>query len=259
MITRYNPHALVGKVGEWAAQAVALPAGDLSGDVRGRAGSVWAGEPFWNDPRAIPLPLDAGLAAEYGIDAVRLAVLTAGLEEPPLALLESAHRWLAGLHAAFHDPGSTAVPWDPDPWLIALGTATDHLTRRGRLYPALAAVRKAWKASPVTPAAPADGRHLCLSLVHPFAPVLSRFLLEEAGRWPPPSLAWLGTRFPERQAVRLSLERGGWQWVAVDRNRFREDPRAVVAGLPWVGRALTGRDWRLSERPEGWKVCLSQA
>lgn len=239
----------------------------------------------WRDPFAVPLAVPSTLLDEYGIDAARLAVLTAGGGAPDLDLLESAYRWLAGvdesLARVWAQPGASAgrlvvaprslAPEQPeletmtsraiDPWLVAAGEMADHGPGRGRWYPALAALRKAWKRAPSVAEPWPDLEKLRLTLLFPFAPVLARWWLERLEAWPPPAVARLIADLrvaTGRQAVRIALERGGWAWVAVDAARFAADPAAVVAMVPWVKQVVAGRSWSLQALPEGWKVCLSR-
>ncbi|RCK80877.1 MAG: hypothetical protein OZSIB_2765 [Candidatus Ozemobacter sibiricus] len=251
---------------------------------QGRDGAA-AADPaaVWRDPYAVPLPVPSSLLDEYGIDAARLAVLTAGGGAPGLDLLESAWRWLAGVDESLaqvwaksgastsgpivtprtlaSDQPESMAPRVIDPWLVAAGEMADHGPGRGRWYPALAALRKAWKRAPSVAAPWPDLEMLRLTLLFPFAPVLARWWLERLEAWPPPAVARLSADLrvaTGRQAVRIALERGGWAWVAVDAGRFAADPAAVVAMIPWVKQVVAGRSWSLQAVPEGWKVCLSR-
>jgi len=276
MIARYNPHALARDAREWVVQPVPAWARDLFNDITQRAESRWQGESFWADPFKIGLPVDPEMAGEYGTDAVRLAVLTSGFVTPSIGLLDSAYRWLACIHSAFQESGPNSADWNPDPWLIAGGAARDHLILRGRPYPALAAVKKAWKQSPIFAGSPPVAQEMVLSLLNPFVPVLTRWLLErirggnspetlavsshskKVGRWPPRPMASLFKEFEDRMPLRVSFDRGGWQWVAVNRRGFMDGPTRELLAIPWIGRVVAGHPWHLEEIPEGWKVCLSE-
>jgi|GEM_PF-2610189 len=265
MSIRYNPHRITRESCSWP-QTHKPPQESLTQAVRHRAASWWSGSDEWAPLSAGALPVDADLAVEYGYDAVCIASLTAGNEAPDTSLLESAFRWLSLVHDHStvarlplppSDPGEDSA-WDASPWLAAAFASRDHLVLRGHPYPALAAIRKAWKQSPAGSAVPASGLRLIWSLLLPFAPLLARFLLGQTSGWPPASLEILAKPFMPRQAVRVALERGGWNWIVVDASRFQAEPVRELADIRWIANALGNRPWTVRSEGEGWRVCLSQ-
>ncbi|HNW36667.1 MAG TPA: hypothetical protein PKM25_17140 [Candidatus Ozemobacteraceae bacterium] len=263
MSIRYNPHRIAREACSWP-QTQPLRQESLDQAVRHRAARWWSGSDDWTPLTGGTLSVAPETAAEYGYDAVCIASLTAGNGVPDTALLESAFRWLSLVHDHSTDArrslsGSDENPlWDASPWLAAAFTARDHLVLRGHAYPALAAMRKAWKQSPPDSAAPASGMRLIWSLLLPFAPLLARFLLGQTGDWPPASLETLAEPFMPRQAVRIALEQGGWNWVVVDAGRFQTEPVRELADIRWIANALGNRSWTVRNEGEGWRVCLSQ-
>ena len=111
---------------------------------------------------------------------------------------------------------------------------------------------------PAGPAVPGEGLRLIWSLLLPFAPLLARSFLERTGGWPAPSLEKLAEPFLPRRAVRVALERGGWNWVVVDARRFETEPGREIAGIGWIAEALGDRPWTVRSEVEGWRVCLSR-
>ncbi|OQA05999.1 MAG: hypothetical protein BWY66_02111 [bacterium ADurb.Bin374] len=262
MSLRYNPHRIARDASRWL--PTSRSEGSFQADVRQRACQAWSGRECWLPVDVMPVSIAPELTAEYGYDAVCIASLTAGDALPDEPLLESAHRWLSLVHerseaaaaAATNDPECSA--WDAAPWLSAAFAARDHLVLRSHAYPALAAVRKAWKQAPAGPAVPGAGVRLIWSLLLPFAPLLARAFLERTGDWPTPSLEKLAEPFLPMRAVRVALERGGWNWVVVDACRFETEPGSEIAGIGWITEALGDRPWTLRSEGEGWRVCLNR-
>lgn len=262
MSIRYNPHRIAREASCWPSSSASQ--GTLEADVRHRARHCWNGRDSWASTDGAFLPVEPETAAEYGYDVICIASMTAGKASPDTALLESAWRWLslvfdhseAALSHGADDTGGNA--WDASPWLTAAFAARDHLVLRGHPYPALAAVRKAWKQSPAGIAVPAAGLRLIWSLILPFAPLLARHFLERTGGWPTASLERLAGPFMPRQAVRIALERGGWNWIVVDAGRFSAEPAGELAGIDWIANALGDRSWTVRNEGEGWRVCLNR-
>lgn len=259
MSVRYNPHRIAREACRWPSTTTSR--GSLEADVRDRALHCWNGREYWTATDEAALPVGPEIAAEYGYDAICIASLTSGGPAPGTALLESAWRWLslvcdhseAAVVDAPNERGGNE--WDASPWLAAAFTARDHLVFRGHPYPALATIRKAWKQSPAGIAVPGAGLRLIWSLILPFAPLLARHFLERTRGWPASSLERLAEPFMPRQAVRVALERGGWNWVVVDADRFSTEPAGELAGIGWIAHALGGRPWTVRCEGEGWRVC----
>ncbi|HOT27150.1 MAG TPA: hypothetical protein PLU72_03100 [Candidatus Ozemobacteraceae bacterium] len=262
MSLRYNPHRIARDAFRWS--PTSRSEGSFRADVRQRALQVWSGRECWLPVDVMPVSDVLELAAEYGYDAICIASLTAGDALPGEPLLESAHRWLSMVYecseaaVATAQKGPERCDWDAAPWLSAAFAARDHLVLRAHAYPALAAVRKAWKRAPAGPAVPGEGLRLIWSLLLPFAPLLARSFLERTGGWPAPSLEKLAEPFLPRRAVRVALERGGWNWVVVDARRFETEPGREIAGIGWIAEALGDRPWTVRSEVEGWRVCLSR-
>jgi len=156
-----------------------VPLTDLRTDVRKRAAAAWIDLPLWPDPFVVDLGVAPEIVGEFGLDAARVARITASPSGPVGdGELQGAWCWLADVFGRFAAPREEARPWSAGPWLQAWGTARDHLLRRDRWYAALAAIRKAWKTAPVRATTPPAGRILVGRLLCPFAPVLSDWILD---------------------------------------------------------------------------------
>lgn len=262
MSLRYNPHRIARDASRWS--PTARSEGSFQADVRLRARQAWNGRECWLPVDVMPAHIAPELAAEYGYDAICIASLTAGDALPDEPLLESAHRWLSTVYerseaaVAAGSKGPDSRDWDAAPWLSAAFAARDHLVLRSHAYPALAAARKAWKQEPAGPAVPGTGMRLIWTLLLPFAPLLARSCLERTGGWPAPALEKLAEPFLPRQAVRVALERGGWNWVVVDARRFETEPGREIARIGWIAEALGNRSWTVRSEEEGWRVCLNR-
>ncbi len=107
----------------------------------GGAGKAADPATTWRDPLGVPLAVAPPLLEEYGVDAARLAVLTAGGGTPGLDLLDSAYRWLAGVDEALagtasaeEEPvGSDGIAGPPEGQ--ERGPPADHGERRPALVP----------------------------------------------------------------------------------------------------------------------------
>ncbi|HEY9069555.1 MAG TPA: hypothetical protein VIV61_04820 [Candidatus Ozemobacteraceae bacterium] len=264
MSVRYNPHRIAREALDRLHTHPFFP-GPASEEVRRRARFAWSGAEYWTGVSPEVFSIDAAVAAEYGYDALCIASITSNSDGPGAELLESAFRWLALVHdrvcAALSDapaPGTPPAGWDCSPWLTAAFAARDHLVVRGHAYPALAAIRKAWKQAPPEAGTARDGLRLIGVLLFPFAPLLARHLLEQCGGWPPADLEQLATPFLPRKAVRIALERGGWNWIAVDADRFSAEPARELSGISWISHALGSRPWTVQPEGEGWRLCQSR-
>lgn len=276
-VRRYHPHAQQ-KLLRNLPRAGFPDCGSLASETLERA-RFW-----WEDPAAATVPGQAlssfigwpsedspylqapeGGLAEFGLDATRLAGLTAPEGKvPDLVLLASSWRWLAGFHEVF--AGWREAPyqaWDPQPWIRAGAAARDHLLHRSKVYPGLAALRKAWKEAPITPATPAAGKRLALLLLAPFAPVMARALSQPPSTSEQPFLdcarRGLGEpmlAFPPLAPVCISLARGGRRWEALDPRKLAFSPRDCLAELPFLAATLRGCRWEARPVPEGWVIEL---
>ncbi|HOY66298.1 MAG TPA: hypothetical protein PLP29_05365 [Candidatus Ozemobacteraceae bacterium] len=266
MSVRYNPHRIAREALD-RPRTHPLPSGSAQEHVRRRAEAAWSGTEYWTGVSPERFGVEAAVADEYGYDALCIASITSGTVPPEAALLESAFRWLALVHdgmcaalspAGAPDGSAPTEAWDCSAWLTAAFAARDHLLLRNHPYPALAAVRKAWKQAPPKPGMPIDGLRLIGALLFPFAPLLGRYLLEGCGGWPIATIERLAAPFLPRKAVRIALERGGWNWIAVDADRFVAEPARELAGVSWISHAFGSRPWTVRPEGEGWRLCQSR-
>lgn len=256
MIGRYNPHQIQKEVASLPTDSES-PAEFLA-DLRFRADQAWKGAIRWVPPTQSLTDISAENFREYGIDCVRLAFLTASNRCPDATLLESSHRWLALTYSQLTTPAREAasMSWNPDPWLWAAYTSRDHLMNRSKPYPALAAVRKALKRSPLSSDLPFAAKALALALLFPFAPCLAVHFLRET--LPLPGIPVLAAAFLPRAAVRIFLEKSGCQWEVVDILELEKNPRACLGAIPWVEKSLSRQPWNLESVPDGWKIFLNR-
>ncbi|MFZ2958992.1 MAG: hypothetical protein WA705_19060 [Candidatus Ozemobacteraceae bacterium] len=311
MSRRYSPHALQRKAREWPAFSHPIvgvnpqnalhpcnfagihPPVEIFQEVVLRARSIWLGDGPWFDVLSCDVPAGepAELLAEYGVDAVRIASLTAsGGAFPDISLLESALRWLAQWYDRLYpSPASsttTAITacatgvdsspvatgdvsrvnadgiWDATSWLGAAAAAQDHLFLRNRAYPALAAIKRAWKTAPINADSSSNAHSLAILLLMPFAPVLGVTLWnalhlsasftpllppssreKENTRPPLPLLQTAVDTFRPLRAVFIAMEKSGRRYEIVDEIRLATDPRGVIAELPWLKHTLGDALW----------------
>ncbi|MBF0501234.1 MAG: hypothetical protein HQM09_13935 [Candidatus Riflebacteria bacterium] len=264
MSERYSPHAVQKKARDWSSEA-SNEYRSKTYDTILQARCLWLKDGPWINPMSTMIPDNTApdLLEEYGFDAVLLASLTAPSGTfPDESLLESALRWLSQWYdRLIRNKLSAPFPaWDPTPWLCAAAAAQDHLFLRNRHYPALAAIKKAWKDAPVHSGSPRDAIALALLLMMPFAPILGRSLWEilfpkpDNYAWPPPLLTTVTDTFRPLRAVLIAMEKSGRRYETVDETRLKSDPRAVISELPWVRRLLAGSAWTVRHDGTVWRV-----
>lgn len=245
MILRYNPHLIVkSSVGELCTRKH----DSLETDIRSRIAGAWQSGDAWSEPY-LPRFLPADVVAEYGIDAVRLSYITDPNDQE---IIESVFKWLAAFHNTFLSP--VAAKSNPSDWIQAIFTVRDHVLLRNKLYPALACLRKTWKNNPITFNSANDEKIIALLLLMPFAPMLSRWLLESIECWPPPAIPDILKRFPNHRPVKITMEAGGRCWIVTDSKRFAHDPCSVLKEIPWVKKAFGNVSLSFRETEDGWKI-----
>ena len=248
MIDRYHPRQIEKATRQFLGDPLEV---GLEEDTRARARAVWD-----NKRQPIPdlgsLPLASDILREYGADAVRMAYLTCPRTFPDETLLESCFCRLGRFQlAAAREVGR----FDEGLWLKTAGAMGDHLLRRGRTYPALAGLCAAWKQSPPGIDTSEAGKRLVISLLEPFAPHLSAWLADTF-KVCPGSPRELAEAFPPWRAVRIGLERGGWQWEVFPREEFSRAPLACLRSLTWIQRGFSQVPLSLREELDGWKICI---
>lgn len=224
---------------------------DLSNDIARRTAQLYEQSAAgWLDPFILKTNVAAELAAEYGIDACRLAILTAGSGKVTPNLLESSFKWLNNLYNSLQEPSNF---FSAQPWLEAALQIHDQILQRRNYHGGLALMRKACKiARPGINISP-TAKALVLSTIYPFAPLLSVFL-HKAGQIPM-QIPYLQTQFAELISIRFALANGGWHWKVFDRASYELDPIEQFRTLKWVRLATAGRPITLQKSHEGVIIC----
>jgi len=253
IISRYNPHFLQKTTSQKFTLFIRRTSRILN--VQSLAACLWNNDCEPESKTPLEISSNAEILEEYGIDAVRIADITSAWATPENSILESSLRWLAAVHDHAMGLRSTEKKWDAAPWLQAAFSAKDHILIRGKIYPALASIRKAWKNAPLTLETPISGLILGFSLLFPFAPILSKWMLDRISSWPPPAIEALSQHFPPQKAVRISIEKGGWIWEVFDSNLFEKNPKESIFTLRWVQRIVKNHDWTIRHSKEGWQIC----
>lgn len=252
-LTRYNPHQIQKQAAKWP---VLFFNSSLAEDITFRTRQLWnKAPPGWVEPASNDITaISADLAQEYGIDAVRLAIVSAQNQnaEP---LLESSFKWLAGIFASF---SSITNSFSEDTWLETAYQMHDHIINRHNFHAGLAALKKAHKNSrPGSNISPAS-KNLVLSCLSAFAPYLAGYLAgmpEQA----PLSFIELTRYFDKFTVVRLGFERGGWSWHVFKKHEFAIDAASQIQKIRWVRASIGARSFELKQEGEGIRICLSRA
>lgn len=250
MKEKYNPHSIEKQARKWP---VLLFCQNLLDDVSTRTAQLYEkARPGWVDPFCIKINIDDNLAAEYGIDASRLACLSSGSQPVTQNLLESACKWLSSFFTAF---SSDTTDFSPGPWLEAALQIHDQILLRNNHHAGLALARKAFKTARPGRNISLKEKDLILSTISPFAPVLAGHLNGMPDQ-AMVSLKQLPEHFTRLICVRFALPRGGWHWKVFDRQSYENDPIGQLRTVKWVAMALGENPAKLQASAEGTRICL---
>lgn len=250
MKEKYNPHSIEKQARNWP---VLFYCQNLLSDISTRTAQLYEkARPGWIDPFSIKIIIDEDLAAEYGIDACRLACLSAGSQPITQNLLESACKWLGKFFASFF---SDTQDFSPMPWLEAALQIHDQILLRNNFHAGLALARKAFKSARPGRNISLEEKDLVLSTLSPFAPVLTGYLSGMPDRTPIP-FKKLSQCFTELIGIRFALPRGGWHWKVFNRQEYEKDPLGQLRTVKWVALALGENKAKLQLNEEGTRICL---
>ncbi|HQB82006.1 MAG TPA: hypothetical protein PLR50_00805 [Candidatus Rifleibacterium sp.] len=221
-----------------------------------RARQLWGLSPMgWFAPGRSRPGISEDLAAEFGIDACRIALVSEGARLPaePLDQLEAAFKWLARI---FRDSQQDSAVHNPEPWLEAAAQSRDHLLCRSDLRAALMSVKHAAKVSP--PQIKAGGRFksLVLACLYPFVPVLAAQLAGSPDNMLL-SLPQIVEEFPEYLCVRFAIADSGWQNRVFNARHFKSDPKKSLLQVKAVARAAGKKDFFIQNADGGLRICFS--
>ncbi len=250
---KYNPQSLEKQAGLWP---VFASSGSLAEDVALRMRQLWNLSPMgWIAPGRSQPGISEDLAAEFGIDACRISLISEGMSLPaePVHQLEAAFKWLARI---FRDSQVDCTAYHPGPWLEAAAQSRDHILCRSDLRAALMSVKHAAKVSP--PQINADGRfrRLVIACLYPFVPVLAAKL----GGSPANlhlSMPQIAEEFPEYLCVRFAIADSGWQNRVFNAGYFKQDPKKALLEVKAVARAAGKRDFLIQNTDGGLRICFS--
>ncbi|EKD82130.1 MAG: hypothetical protein ACD_39C01468G0002 [uncultured bacterium] len=251
MTARYNPHRIEKQARKWP---VLFSAGSLEEDLKLRLNMLWnKTKQAWADPFCCKYAVNLDLLAEYGIDTVRLALISAQQKASADTLLESSFKWLARLDHLMN--AAEQETFDPTPWLEAALQTYDHVMLRNNYYSGLALLRKALRSAPPGRNLPAHQRNLILSAVYPYAPLWATFNLPAELLFPT-TISFTIESFEELACVRFSLPKGGWHWKVFERSSYEANPLAELLRLKWVKKAADGKIIRLESDKDGLRLCF---
>jgi len=248
---RYNPHSIEKQARKWP---VLLCQTELYADVHFRIEQIWGEKPSgWLDAFACRSAIAGDLSAEFGVDACRIASVSA--DNTPAAaekLLEPSFKWLAKIFGQFTGSSSD---FSPVPWLEAAFIGRDLALQQKKYRTALTLVRKAARLSPPGNSLSSAEHALVTACLYPFAPLLATHLAaqKQSGIADLPTLA---DHFPELVCVRFALENGGWHQKVFDRASFANDPLQQLMQVKLVRKAVGSRSARISSSKQGLRICL---
>lgn len=206
------------------------------------------------DPFAIKLNIEHDLISEYGIDACRMALITANSQAVTLSHLESSHKWLTKFYLSSincdHENFKVTT------WLETLYQARDHLQKRKDPYAALALLRKSVKLANISVAISPQKLQLALLSLYPFAPVLSYYLAGRLNLLPLESVKSSASHFTDLVAVRFRIKNSGWHWKVFNRKNFTDNPITEFKRVKWVALAAQNRHINVNILKEGYEICL---
>lgn len=258
MSSRYNPHSIEKQARKWPAS---LFSGeqyfDLKSDLLFRQRQIWALEPdnLWKDPFKAIIQIDPDLISEYGIDAARIAQITAQNREITINLLESAFKWLSRFDNCFFNNDLTKVNFDSAVWLEALLQANETIFACDYVYGGLALIKKARKLSP--PTANLDNNQLLLvtTAIYPYCPIYSRYkAVSEV--YPPATCFQLIKLYKEYACIRFSVKKNIWHWKVFPREVFESSPIEALRQIVWVDKMLQNKKIELNTTMEGIQICF---
>jgi len=252
-LTRYNPHNIEKQAAKWP---VLFFRHNLFDDTAFRTMQLWNRAPQgWSEPvNDSDGIIRRDLAEEYGIDAIRMAMIAADKPQDIESLLESSFKWLANLFMALQSHSSS---FSESVWLETAYQMHDHILCRANMRAGMAALKKACKNARPGSNIPHAAKNLVISCLYAFAPCLAGHLAGMPANFPL-SFDKLSSSFNELVAVKLGFERGGWSWHVFDKNEFVSDAKAQIIGLRWVNASAKGRNFELKNEQEGIRICLSQ-
>jgi hypothetical protein len=197
--------------------------------------------------------LDEELVGEYGIDASRIAILTAQNSESPASFLESAYKWLARLYSCLLD--NRQEKFSAKVWLEAFYQARDQVCLRHHPYSGLAILRRAARLSPLQGEMSACETNLAGLCIYPFAPIFALNLLQSLKTVK--NIQELAGDFSDWTPIRYRIEKGGWQWSVFSRENFEKTPLQSLLQQKLVKKACLGKTPRLEKTAEGLIICLN--
>lgn len=250
LTSRYNPHGMEKQARLWP---VCFSETKLDLDIAYRVKQLWQSEKAgWADAFACSTKVERTLADEYGVDASRLAEITAGETETCTDFLESCFKWLGYMHSSMN---KETLSFDALPWLEAATKSYGYIITANKPYAALALIRKASRMAPPANNISNREKALVLSTIYPLVPVMAGFYTGMPLRFFEP-LPELISSFSEFISVSFALENGNWHRRFFLKEAFTQNPLQQLRQVKWVTKAIGNRNARIEQQEKGYRICF---
>jgi len=251
LTARYNPHRIEKQARKWP---VSFSPDCIETDLKFRINGLWnKANQAWSDPFSCNYLIDKDLQSEYGVDATRIAQISAQNRVSANSLLESAFKWLARLDYLINIVDQDT--FNPIPWLEAALQMHDHVTLRDDYYAGLALLRKALRLAPPGKNLSMHHRQIVMAATYPYCPLWTTFNLSMEFSLPT-ALPVIIATYEKLACVRFSLPKSGWHWKVFERKSFDRNPVAEICQIKWVKKAVQNKVVRIEENENGLKLCF---
>jgi hypothetical protein len=252
IVQRYNPHKIQKQAKKWP---VFTSCSSLTEDIILLQQEIWnKSKDNWSDQFNNKLKVEEELLQEFGQDACRLAILNKQFAESPLIFLESSFKWLGKFWQLFNS--DQIKKFNPVIWLETALKIKDRFALKKDSYGSFAEVKKAFKISPPNINLATNEKRLVLSCLFPFAPLLSRFLMEKNNLWPILPENELLQSFTKYKCIRYSIGNSGWIWGVFPAKEFSQDPVQAFLNYSRLKNLKGSFKFKLNLLKEGYKICL---
>jgi hypothetical protein len=235
-MNRYNPQSIEKHI---LCEFKGYAEPSLMADYKARTNALLEGlaDPFPSPKIAID-GISNDILREYGIDACRLAKLSAPALPVPYSLLDSAYNWISKLYDSFNHGQSREFCIKP--WLSALLQLPDHIIKRSKPRSAFALIQRAFNESRPTMALSGQEKLCVIACISPFTPILAEYLLKTHGLQKM-SIHNIINSFEQYISISLQVGNGGWHREIVDKGQFAKNPLPELLKIKWVSRAVKNK------------------
>jgi hypothetical protein len=205
-------------------------------------------------PKIAIVGISSDILGEYGIDACRLARLSAPSGPVPYSLLESAYNWVSKFYQSFSQTGHGI--FCEKPWLTALAQLPDHVINRDKPRTALALVQRAFNEARPSQSLSSHEKLCVITCILPFAPILGEHLLKTHGLQKD-SINNIMVCSEQHMLVSLRIGNGGLHKEIVNKDNFSKDPMAELLKIKWVAKALARKPATLRDFAGGKQIVFT--